>query len=297
MNDDLAEAGLEIPGDPVLPEALGFERGRLAEEYFHRQDADAEHDDGPECGSGAHAQAREWELGDDGGLGPHEGHLMRAQVANEILDCARKGIGTVPSNWKRWAEELLEPTVDWRRVLAAEVRRGVMAVAGCVDYTYRRPSRRATASPDVVLPALQKPVPEVAIVCDTSGSMSGDQLTTVLAEVEGLLKGIGLRGRGVRVLAVDAAVQTVRRVSSARQVSLVGGGGTDMGKGIAAAAALRPRPSVVVVLTDGMTPWPAQAPTGMRVIVGLIDGPLGIGSSSTWRPPAWARVVHINEDD
>jgi predicted metal-dependent peptidase len=222
---------------------------------------------------------------------------MRAQVAGEILDCARKGIGTVPSNWKRWAEELLEPTVDWRRVLAAEVRRGVMSVAGCVDYTYRRPSRRASASPDVVLPALQKPVPEVAIVCDTSGSMSGDQLTTVLSEVEGLLKGIGLRGSGVRVLAVDAAVQTVRRVSSARQVELVGGGGTDMGKGIAAAAALRPRPSVVVVLTDGMTPWPAQAPPGMRVIVGLIDGPLGIGSSGTWRPPAWARVVRINEDD
>ena len=56
------------------------------------------------------------------------------------------------------------------KVLAAEIRRGVMSVSGRVDLTYRRPSRRASASRDIVLPALQQPVPEVAVVCGTSGS-------------------------------------------------------------------------------------------------------------------------------
>ena len=41
-----------------------------------------------------------------------------------------------------------------------------------------------------------------------------------------------------------------------------------MGAGIAAAAALRPRPAVTVVLTDGYTPWPERAPKGIRVVVG-----------------------------
>ena len=60
------------------------------------------------------------------------------------------------------------------------------------------------------------------------------------------------------------------RVSSARQVELVGGGGTDMGAGIAAADALRPRPAITVALTDGYTPWPDRAPKGMRVVLVLL---------------------------
>jgi len=347
LNDDLADVGIALPGSPVLPEDLGFERGRLAEEYYHRQgpdesdddrdpdtDADrdrdgngrgpddADRDEGdddaastapdepetppqsdaadppagstrprpPDHGSGSHGQSRPWELAPDrDGLSPHQGALVRATVANDIVAAVRSGQGDVPGNWRRWAEALLAPTVDWRRVLAGEVRRGVHRVAGAVDYSYRRRSRRASISPDVVLPALEKPVPEVAIVCDTSGSMGDLELARVLAEVEGMLSNIGLRNRGVRVLAVDAAVQTVRRVSSARQVDLIGGGGTDMAVGIAAAAALRPRPAVVV----GLSPWPNSPPPGMRVVIGLMVSPFtaaGIGAI-----PRWARVVRIDD--
>jgi predicted metal-dependent peptidase len=315
LNDDLADIGLEMPGRAILPETLGFERGRLAEEYFHRG-AGTGDPSGEVCdhGSGAHSQPRPWEdksnadaqdgrendgpgEGENegrGGLSGHEGNLLRAQVASQIVDAMRNGEGNVPSNWQRWAQQLLAPVVDWRRALAAEVRRGVQSVAGCVDYSYRRPSRRAPISANVILPALEKPVPEIAVVCDTSGSMGDEELGRVLAEVEGLLTSIGLRARGIRVLAVDAAVQAVRRVSSARQVELIGGGGTDMARGLEAAAALRPRPGVVVVLTDGMTPWPAVAPPGVRVIIGLLE--------SSWTrhappvaTPHWARVVRIGD--
>jgi predicted metal-dependent peptidase len=141
----------------------------------------------------------------------------------------------------------------------------------------------------VVLPALRRPVPEVAVVCDTSGSMSDELLAMALAEVEGLLRSLGM-ARQLRVLACDTAVAPAQRVTSARQVSLVGGGGTNMGAGIAAAAALRPRPGVCVVLTDGYTPWPSAAPKGMRVVVGL----LGAGAPAA---PAWARAVIVTDDD
>jgi predicted metal-dependent peptidase len=107
----------------------------------------------------------------------------------------------------------------------------------------------------------------------------------VLAEVEGLLRALGV-SRQLRVLACDTAVAPAQRVSSARQVELVGGGGTDMGAGISAATALRPRPSITVVLTDGFTPWPGQPPKGMRVLIALL------GDHSPDAPP-WARSVRV----
>jgi predicted metal-dependent peptidase len=206
-------------------------------------------------------------------------------VAQEVI-AHDKRAGDVPGGLLRWAREILNPKINWRKVLAAELRRAVAEVAGAVDYSYRRPSRRAAVAGNVVLPALRRPVPDVAVVCDTSGSMTDDLLAAALAEVEGLLRALGL-ARQVRVLACDYAAGPARRVSSARQIQLVGGGGTDMGAGIAAAVALRPRPAITVVLTDGYTPWPPAAPKGTRVVIGL----LGTGAPDA---PAWARAVRVD---
>ena len=214
-------------------------------------------------------------------------------MAADVLKFCEEGVGRMSKSWRRWAEDMLDPQVDWRRVLAAEIRKGIGGMAGLVDYTYTRPSRRGQASPNVVLPSMQRPVPEVVVLCDTSGSMGEGQLARLLAEVDGLLRGVGLARNRLRVLAVDAAVHNVQRVSSGRRLELVGGGGTDMRAGVEAAARLRPRPSVVVVLTDGLTPWPPEAPKGMSVVVGLIEGGRPRGNRG-WEPPEWARVVHID---
>jgi predicted metal-dependent peptidase len=294
INDDLVGTGLRLPDDRIVPQELGWAPGRLAEEYFHAKHLETHGE--PDCGSGADAQAREWELSGDQGSGmpPGERHLLRCQVANNVLRYMREGRGRLSSGWKRWAENQLDPKVDWRRVLAAEIRKGVSTVSGRVDYTYRRPSRRAHATPGVILPALERPVPEVAIVCDTSGSMSEEQLAQLLAEIDGVLKGVGLARGQVRVLSVDAQVKSVRRVSSASAVELIGGGGTDMGAGLAVVGRLRPRPSVVVVLTDGLTPWPEQPPKGMQVVVCMVtSAALGRGGRP-WAAPPWARVVHVD---
>src|SRR4051794_27554041 len=152
INDDLGEFVPDVAGD--LPETLGCERGQLAEAYYEVAAA------GPrrwDCGPGAD--------GSDAGDGPdgideRQAGLLRLAVAAAI----QRFPGDVPAGWRRWAESVLPSRVDWRRVLAAEVRSALAAVSGQVDYSYRRPSRRACASPGVVLPTLHRPVPEVAIV-------------------------------------------------------------------------------------------------------------------------------------
>jgi predicted metal-dependent peptidase len=303
INDDLIPAGLDLPGQPVLPHDLGADDGLLAEQYFAGMrrartagggsgagtgtrsavqgpgDADGTWLD---CGSGADGVPRPGQGPD--GLPRWQADLLRRQVARDVIAHGKQP-GTVPAGLLRWAREVLQPKVDWRAVLAAELRRAVAEVSGSVDYSYRRPSRRSAVTAPVVLPALRRPVPQVAVVCDTSGSMTEDLLAMALAEVEGLLRALGL-ARQVRVLACDTAVGPAQRVSSARQVQLIGGGGTDMGAGIAAAAALRPRPGVTVVLTDGFTPWPAGPPKGMRVVIGLLG-------ERAPEAPSWARAVRV----
>jgi predicted metal-dependent peptidase len=292
INDDLVPAGLDLPGRPILPHDLGAADGLLAEQYFvpgrERQarsgktGAEKTAGDWLDCGSGADGVPRPGE--GPGGLPGWQAELLRRQVAQDVIAHGKQA-GTVPAGLLRWAQEIVAPKVNWRRLLAAELRRAVAHVSGAVDYSYQRPSRRSTVAGDVVLPALRRPVPEVAVVCDTSGSMTDDLLAMVLAEVEGLLRALGL-ARQVRVLACDTAVAPAQRVTAARQVQLIGGGGTNMGAGLAAAVALRPRPAVTVVLTDGYTPWPAEAPKGTRVVVGLLG-------AQPPEPPGWARAVRI----
>jgi predicted metal-dependent peptidase len=306
VNDDMVADAMVPACAPDLPQDWAATDGQLAETYYEMGPPPPRHWD---CGSGCDGVPRPWDPvpcpGEhDGrcrarclGTGQRQAQWLRLAVADELQRLAALEPGSVPAGWARWSEHLLPSKVDWRKVLAAEVRSGVERAAGMVDYSYRRPSRRANAAPGVIFPILEQPVPEVAIICDTSGSMAANQLAQALAEVEGILRRASLPGRQVRVLACDADVQSVRRVSRAAQVALVGGGGTDMAVGIAQALALRPRPSVVVVLTDGWTPWPAEPVRGARVIVALIGVPAHQGGHRSApnlpAPPPWARTVRI----
>ncbi|MCB5182212.1 vWA domain-containing protein [Streptomyces antimicrobicus] len=284
INDDLLQDGLALPEGRMEPGRFGLPAGGLFEGYLPAIPATPH---APDCGSGAHGTPAPWERGEDEGparVGPVEAEALRRTTAQAMRE-HRRGRGRLPAGWQRWAEELLEPTVDWRQVLAGAVREAAAWAGGAVDYTYRRPSRRTPALRGVVLPSLRRPLPRVAIVVDTSGSMGEDDLAAALGEVTGVLREVGVRGNRVAVLACDADVQAVTRVTGADQVTLAGGGGTNMVVGIEAALALPDRPNIVVVLTDGWTPWPAETPS-CRLIAALIgaDAP---------EPPAWVESVRV----
>ncbi|MER7829839.1 VWA-like domain-containing protein [Streptomyces sp. NPDC095602] len=285
INDDLIADGLPLPAGRVEPRLYGLPEGRMFEEYVTALPPDVR---GHDCGSGAHGQPSPWDLtGPEGParIGAAEAQALRRTTA-EAMRAHLRGRGTLPGGWQRWAERVLEPAVDWRRALAGAVREAAAWAGGAVDYTYRRPSRRSAALRGVVLPSLRRPLPRVAVVVDTSGSMGDAELAAAMAEVTGVLREVGVRGNRVTVLACDAAVQAVTRVACADEVRLGGGGGTDLRVGIEAALARPERPGIVVVLTDGLTPWPDREPSGCRIVAALI----GAGAP---QPPAWVEAVRV----
>jgi len=255
------------------------------------------------CGSASHGQKEEWEeegpggAGKDGKPAPNgvsraESELIQRKVAEDVRDYdpnaeGNKGRGDAPAWMKRWAKDKLNPKVPWQRVLAGVFRRAIADVSGMVDFTYRKPSRRMGANPDFVLPAFRRPMPRIVFVVDTSGSISDAMLAQDLAEVAQVLKTVGVYG-GITVMSVDHAVGTCKKVMSVKQVDLIGGGGTDMGIGLAHAETLRPKPDIVCVLTDGITPWPGKAPKGFKVIIIIM------GKNAMPTPP-WGRVLYIDD--
>ena len=283
INDDLDTSGVRLPGVPVTPSMLGLPDGQLAEWYFHRLPSAPQACD---CGSGAHGQARPWDLdqpGDDG-VDPVTAQVLRSAVADAVRQHQSRYPGSVPAGLIRWAHAMGRSAVDWRTLLRRLVRRHAATASGQVDYTMSRPSRRSHVMHPVVLPTLRRPTPQVAVVIDTSGSMNEGDLATAVTETTAVLAQSGLAEMWLVSCDTQAQAQRVR-ASRLRQVALTGGGGTDLEAGLRLALGQWPRPDLVVTITDGFTPWPTDPPGHAVFVVCVVgDGPPA---------PGWATTVHI----
>ncbi|WP_261398991.1 VWA-like domain-containing protein, partial [Streptomyces misionensis] len=121
-------------------------------------------------------------------------------------------------------------------------------------------------------PGRRRPPPRVCVVIDTSGSVSDAELGSALLEVAAISRAVGGRRDLVSVISCDAAAGIAVPLCRAESMTLIGGGGTDLRSGFAQALRSRPRPDVVVALTDGQTPWPSAQPP-CRTVVGLFPRP------------------------
>jgi predicted metal-dependent peptidase len=246
-----------------------------------------------DCGSGAGGKRLADELGDDEehpGVSGVEAAIIKKRVATEVTRYARHGHDSVPGELLRWAEEQLTPTIDWRQVLAGEIRGSVATASDATDYSFQRFSRRAAAFPDVRFAGRLRHLPQVAVVVDTSGSMAPEMIRRVVTEVEGLLQSCGVADDAVTFILVDSEVSLCQRISRLPETLPVNRGGTDMTVGIARALEASVRPDVIIVLTDGYTDWPPAPIRGVSVIAGLIRPPEHFGSEF---PPRWISTVKI----
>jgi predicted metal-dependent peptidase len=294
INDDLRAGGWKLPmGDKIIyPETIGAEEGLTAEEYYrHLRDNEGSGDGHGECpghgwcGSGAGHALPDEPQGDGNGGGEGESQApgrtqqemdrMRREVARAIQHEASKSRGTVPAGLQRWADATLTPPkIRWQDKLARFVRSAVSWRAGAVDYKYERPSRRqygiGSGIGKPILPCMRQPVPQVMVAVDTSGSMGNDELTDALRETKGILDHTGA---AVTFTACDAAIHELKPVRCWQDAAklLTGGGGTSFVPVFTDALPLaKPRPEILVFITDGMGDAPAAPPRGVKVIWVLV---------------------------
>ena len=251
-----------------------------------------------DCGSIIDNRNRDYEIAKDDKNNPivkkEQQDIVRDRVAADILQSS-KNRGNLPAGLVRWAESYLEPKLDWRRILGTKLRKAVASIAGRRDYSYVRPSRRQSAmkqmGSSIVLPAMRQPAPpRVAIVVDTSGSITEDDLKQMISEVFGIVKAVGVSS-GINVIACDAIAypaQKLRSSSSINSLKFKGGGGTDMGEGIKAALLIKPIPHIVVVLTDGYTPWPVEKPRNCETFIAVLTR-----NETEKEVPNWIQTIVI----
>jgi len=223
-------------------------------------------------GSGSDGVDRPWETHEDEGLAEPAAEVVRRQIAQDVMDA-----GDVPGELRRWADELLKPTIRWHQVLRRHMHHAAGLERGLVDYSYMKRNRRQTG--DVVLPSMVQPRLTAAVIIDTSGSVDSNKLSRFLAECRALVR---LCNGGVTCYAFDAELQWKGKINDVNGVirNLRGGGGTRMDKAIELAASDGHR--LIVVFTDGETPWPRTRPRSSIIVV------------TTDRPsPKWAITVKI----
>ena len=255
-----------------------------------------------DCGSVSGGLVREYELpsndSENGAIKQVQQDVLRDQVAQAVLDHLKRFPGTVPGGIARWADELLHPKVNWRKELAGSFRASLSNISGRSDYLYTRPSRRQSAmrqgNSELILPAMRKPAPpSVAVIIDTSGSISQMEITEFLSEVDGIARANGV-AHGLFVIPCDAVVGPIQKLKSRgaiESLKLPGGGGTDMGVGIKAAAALKPLPKILIILTDGFTPWPETVNQKIEKVIVCLTM-----KESESDVPRWAEVIMIEEE-
>ena len=74
-----------------------------------------------------------------------------------------------------------------------------------------------------------------------------------------------------------------------RQISLFGGGGTDMRVGIEAAMRVT-RPAVIIVITDGFTPWPETRPPGAPLTIAALTDDRALDEV-----PVWIKAIDVSD--
>ncbi len=281
--DDFDKEGLELPS-AHRAEEFEFPEFLLAEHYYARlqngeggkggsggsPSPEQEQQEGqppppefPVDGSAADGCPKSWEEpppadealpGETPGLSESEAEMMRRMVAKRVLDHAKQK-GNTPLGMRRWAENVAQPKLDYKRIILSKIHKALLIVRGNRNFSYRRPNRRGLQGSGIIQPSLIDHAVNLAVVIDTSGSMNEKQLGEAIKIVAGVLKAMPRR-ESVRVMAADAACYKVQSIFNEMKIELDGGGGTDMTGAIVTASQFKPKPDLVLLLTDGFTSYP-----------------------------------------
>lgn len=185
-------------------------------------------------------------------------NMISAAAAQKEHEQRTQSAGCIPSGVQRLIDQLSKPKVNWKTML----RRYVMAVSHR-RYSFSRPNR-PLFSQGWTLPGFRDRTHELDIVVlvDTSGSISQEQLTAFVSELQGIMnswKRYKITAWCFDGAVIEDSVTTLTKGASGAWEDVKkfasrigGGGGTNFEVNWEYMKERKIKPRLVLMLTDGM---------------------------------------------
>jgi predicted metal-dependent peptidase len=190
-------------------------------------------------------------------LSETERERLDVQWRQRLAGAAQQALqaGKLSAGMARLVDHLLQPQLPWRMLLAR-----YLTAAGRDDYNYTRPSRREG---EAIMPSLRSAQIDVAVVLDTSGSISDAEMREFLAEIDaikGQVRAKILLHACDTELAPDGPWEYDAWESFTLPREFSGGGGTSFIPPFDWLKAKGRRPDLLVYFTDAEGEFPQQEP-------------------------------------
>lgn len=221
INPIIVEAGLKLPDGGLLDPQF---KGMSAEKIYTLL----------QSGEGEIPEGDGWSFGeiespsnDDGSaMSDSEMDQLETEINVKVLSAHAnaKMRGKVPAGIEGLIEEMSTPQVDWRDKLRVFVGGDQPD-----DFTWAKPNKKFMPH-DIYLPTVEHfGAGDIVIGCDTSASVSDDDLKVFLGEINGMAQ--DMQPRSITVIGCDAKVQSVDYYGQGEDVQSInskGRGGTEV---------------------------------------------------------------------
>lgn len=259
-------------GDPEWLLDPQYTSKMTAEEVYRDLLKNAKKQKGGVPGKGKGQQGQDHHIFDTGKISSAE--MKRA--IQTALDTA-KACGKLPGSLKRFAEEYLEPKVQWQDIL----RTTIVTAASRDTSTWARPHRRRLAQQRMYLPRSASFGCRLIVwAWDTSGSIGQKEMNVFGGECKDIIR--TCHPENVILLGADAEVASVHEFSQHDEIDwgtteVGGGGGTDFRPVFEWIKERELQPDALIYFTDMCGPFPTEDP-GYPVIwcaTTTQEGPFG----------------------
>ncbi|MDD5393692.1 MAG: VWA-like domain-containing protein [Thiothrix sp.] len=214
-------------------------------------------------------------------LTPQEAEDLSTQWQQRLAGAAQQAqqAGKLSGVMKRLVEELLQPRLPWRTLLAH-----YMTAVARDDYSYTRPSSRR--GDPAIFPSLKSHQINAVVALDVSGSVGNKELQDCLSEINAIK---GQVRAAVTMMACDSTVVEgfPRRFEPWEEATLPqqmpGGGTTDFRPVFDWISTQDQQPDILVYFTDAQGYFPPTAPN--FPVIWLVKGK---------SPVPWGTRVQLN---
>ncbi len=289
------------PGDGSQGEGTGDGKGNGSPDGSQGKEPgqSAGHGQGNGNGGGQQQQPSPPEYSGPGGTGevrdypdpdPTAQKQAEEEIKIDIIQSAQyaKKHGKLPAEMERYIQELLNPVLPWREILARFID-----TASKSDYSWTRPNPRYMAQ-GFYLPALNAPeLGKVVLAVDTSGSISPAEIQNMVSEVKGILN--AYPGTELTVIFCNAAIQgepeTLTQFDELKTIPRPGGG-TDFKPPFTWTEENQLDPKAFIYFTDGECNSFPDPPPDYPVLWILTQEP----TCYPWEPPT-GETTYLNPED